>query len=257
MKKKLWRLLKGLCIAVIAVSILIFGIYSLAWFAVTQQISAYINHIVQHKELIVTGDIPHFTSYPSVPEASFSGTIEHKSGLQISSPELNYRGFPTLGQVQTLEALKGLKISANFLERDLNFDYAFLQLRLPNRLPASNKKQDVQEWQKLNSPIKIYQIILKTGNIYARGDGTVFLDEDLQISADINARVVGLDIFLDELEKTQGSKSIALARNFYNMMSAVDEKTGEKYFETTLKIQKQGIFFGPMRISGLPKLVWE
>lgn len=257
MKKKLWRLLKGLCIAVIAISILIFGIYSLAWFAVTKQISAYINHIVQQKEVTVTGDIPHFIGYPSVPEAHFSGIIEHKSGMKVITSELNYRGFPTLGQVQTLESLKGLKISANFLEQDLNFDYAFLQLRLPYRLPASNKKEDVQAWQTLNSPIKIHQIILKSGNIYARGDGTIFLDEDLQISADINARVVGLDIFLDELEKTQGSKSIALARNFYNMMSAIDEKTGEKYFETTLKIQKQGIFFGPMRVSGLPKLVWE
>ena len=257
MKNKMWKILKVVLITASLVSIGIFTIYSFAWFALTKQIEAHINRTMQQKIVTVTGNPPQFTGYPSVPHAHFSGTIEHKSGLQIITPEINYTGFPTVGQLHTFDAPKGLKITANFLERDLNFDYAFLQFRIPHALPASERKDDMQAWQKLNAPITINQIILKSGNIYARGDGIISLDEDLQIAADINARVIGMDVLFDELEKEQGAKSIALARNFFNMMSQIDEKTGEKYFETTLKIQKQGMYFGPMRISGLPKLIWK
>jgi hypothetical protein len=257
MNKKLLRIIKGLCIAAVVISAVVFIIYSFGWFAVTKQIEAHINSINKQKLITITGELPRFGGYPLVPKANFSGTISHESSLVIGTPNILYSGFPTVGQIQTLEAPNGLKISADFLERNLNFDYAYLQLRIPNSLPMSGEIEDIRHWQRSNSQFIINQIVLKSGQIYARGDGTLSLDENLQLAANINARVVGMDIMFDEMAKEQGEKSVILARNFFNMMSKIDEKTGEKYFETTLKIEKQGVYFGPMRISGLPKLIWK
>jgi len=257
MKKIIWKLSKGLCLGILIVFTIVLIIYTFGWFALTKQIEAHINSINRQEIVIITGNLPRFSGYPSVPKASFAGSIAHKSGLLIETPNILYTGFPTVGQVQTLEGPEGLKISAKFLDRDLNFDYAYLQMRLPRHLPISGRVEDIKSWQKSNDPFIIRQIVLKTGEIYARGDGTLSLDDDLQLAAEINARVVGIDILFDEMAKEQGEKSIIMARNFFNMLSKIDEKTGEKYFETTLKIQKQGVYFGPMRISGLPKLIWE
>lgn len=257
MNKKIGQGLKFLGVGVAMFFIILFVVYSFGWFAVTKQVEAYINKINQQKIITITGDLPHFIGYPSVPTTNFSGTLTHKSGLLIDVPTMLYRGFPATGQIQTLEAPEGLKISADFLERNLNFDYAYLQMRLPKFFPVSEQIEDIRSWQKSNDPITITQIVLKSGQIYARGDGTLSLDENLQLIANIDVRVVGMDILFDEMAKEQGEKSIIIARNFFNMMSKIDEKTGEKYFETTLKIEKQGVYFGPMRISGLPKLVWK
>lgn len=251
------KFMKGLAITITAFLLVVFSIYSLAWYSFTKRAEAYLNTMWQDKaNFTMTGELPRFTGYPLVPTATFSGTLEHISSLKITTPQLTFTGFPAPRQVQTLDAPKGIKISSEFLERDLNFDYAYMQFRAP-RIPSSTSREDVEGWQKAGHQLVIDQIMFSAGNIYARGSGTMGLDENLQLTADITARIIGMETVFDTLAEEKGEKSIAIARNFFNMMSQIDEKTGEKYFETTLKIQNRGIYFGPMRISGLPELKWK
>lgn len=257
MKSKLLKFFKAILFTLLAAMVIIFSIYSVAWYTFTKRAEIYLEQAWQDKTLTITGEQPHFTGYPFVPTAIFQGNIKHVAGLTIEAPELIFTGFPVPTQIQNFEAAKGLKIQGDLLERDLNFDYAFLQFRLPGNLPATDRKDDIAAWQKSDSPIEVHQIVLKAGKIYARGTGTISLDDDLQLKADIAARVVGMDALLDELAIEKGEKTIGMARSFLNMMSKIDEKTGEKYFETSLKIQKRGIYFGPMMISKLPELKWK
>lgn len=257
MNVKLKKFAKGLFLLLSLSILVVFAIYSMAWYTFTKRAEIYLNTVWQDKaNFTIIGEQPRFSGYPLVPTTEFSGTFEHISSLKIVTPQLILAGFPAPRQIQTLEAPKGIQISSNYLERDLNFDYAYLQFTVP-RTPSSDKREDVAAWQKAGHQFDIQQIILKAGNIYARGTGAIRLDENLQLNAEITARVVGMDILFDELAAEKGERTISIARNFFNMMSQVDEKTGEKYFETTLKIQNRGLYFGPMRISGLPELKWR
>lgn len=262
MNAKLKKFLHGIVLTCSVIILVIFGIYSAAWYVFTKRAEIYIDMVWENKaDFTITGEKPHISGYPYVPYATFTGTIEHQSDVhqsdvRVVTPQLIFSGFPAPKQTLILDAPKGIQISSNYLERDLNFDYAYLQF-VPPKLPASDMFEDVQAWQKSGQTFTVQQIILKSGNIYARGEGTFSLDENLQLSANINARIVGMDILFDDLAKEKGEKTISVARNFFEMMSKVDEKTGEKYFETTLKIQNRGIFLGPMRVSGLPELKWK
>jgi hypothetical protein len=257
MNPRVKKFLKGLALTISAFILVVFGIYSIAWYTFTKRAEVYINAIWQDKaNFTITGDQPRLSGYPFVPTAKFAGTFDYLSAFKFTTPELFFSGFPAPQQTQTLDAPNGLQISSTYLERDLNFDYAYLQFKAP-ALPQSDRREDITAWQKSGRTFTIQQIILKSGKIYAHGDGTFSLDENLQLSANINARIVGMDVLFDDLAAEKGEKTIAIARNFFNMMSQVDEKTGEKYFETTLKIQNRGIYFGPMRISGLPEIKWR
>lgn len=257
MKKKLFKFVKGLVLSILLIATIIFTIYSFAWFSFTKRAEAYLNVIWQDKTFNVSGTSPRFTGYPLVPTTQFSGTIEHQSGLKITTPHLIYEGFFAPRQLQMIDAPQGLKISSPFLEKSLDFDIASLYIRLPKYMPTNHKKEDIQIWQKTDDSFIIEKLVLKSGSIDILGMGTLSLDDHLQIKADINARVIGMDLLLDEMAKEQGEKTVAIARSFLKMMTKADEKTGQRYFETTLKIQNRGIYFGPMRISGLPEIKWE
>lgn len=257
MKKKIIRIFKGLTLA--AALLLVIGVllYTMAWFAVTKRAEAYLIASSKDPSLTITGDIPSFSGYPLPPEAKYSGTIEHASGLKIEIPQLNYSGFPVPNQLQYFEAPNGFNISAPFLDRLLNIEFAALQVRVPRTLPNTMKSADIEAWQKSDDPFLINKLVLNSGYISAIGSGTLTLDENLQIKANIQARVVGMDRLLDDIEKEQGKKNVTIARNFLNMLSKTDDATGQKYFETTLKIQNRGIYFGPMRLTGLPEIKWS
>lgn len=257
MNPKFKKFLNGLVLACSVIILVMFAIYSMAWYTFTKRAEMYLDMVWQDKaNFTITGERPNITGYPYVPKATFSGTIEHQSDFKVVTPEITFAGFPAPQQTQVLEAPKGIQISSTFLDRDLNFDYAYLQF-VPPQLPASNKYDDIQAWQKSERIFNIHQIVLKAGKIYARGEGTLSLDANLQLSANINARVVGMDILFDDMAKQQGEKTIAVARSFFNMMSQTDPTTGEKFFETTLKIQDRGIYFGPMLVSRLPEIRWR
>ena len=255
---KFKKFITGLLLTCSAFILVVFTIYSMAWYTFTKRAEIYLDALWSDKaDFTISGERPRLRGYPFVPTSTFSGEVEHlASGTKIVTPQLIFSGFPAPQQTLTLNAPQGIRIASNFLERELNFDYAYLQFKSPT-LPSSNAYEDISAWQKKGRTFIIEQIILKSGKIYARGEGTLSLDDNLQLSGNITARVVGMDVLFDDLAAEKGERTIAIARNFFNMMSQVDEKTGEKYFETSLKIQNRGLYFGPMRISGLPEIKWK
>lgn len=257
MNKKLKGFLKAIILTLVSIIAIMFAIYTMAWFALTKKAEVILATLWTDKNFEITGKPPIFSGYPMPPKTHFSGSLTHVSGLKIESDSLDYYGFPVAHQIQFFDAPHGINITAPFLDRPLTFDYASIQIRLPYHFPKDLTRDSLLAWQKSNDPFYIPNIVLGAQTISAIGSGVVSLDENLQITADIQARVIGMDSLLDDLEKEQGQKTIAMARRFLDMMAKTDEKTGQKYFETTLKIQNRAIYFGPMRISSLPEIIWD
>jgi hypothetical protein len=257
MKNKFFKLVKGFCLVILLAVTIVFAIYTAAWFAFTKRAEAYMNLVWANKEFTITGERPSFTGFPLPPEARFSGSFAQKKGFTLITPDLYYSGFPVIGQLQYIEPVQGLKISSIYLDQDIQLDYAAMQIRIPLSFPSDMKRESVSAWQETNAPFTIPKIVLKAGEISAIGSGTVSLDENLQIKADIDARVIGMEKLLDDMEEKNGKRNIAIARNMLNMLIKTDELTGQTYFETTIKIQNRGLYFGPLRITGLPEIKWE
>lgn len=257
MNKKLARFLKGILFTLTAALILVFAIYSMAWFALTKRAEVIVATLWTDKDFTMTGQPPAFHGYPLPPETHFSGSMTHLSGLSIQIPDLYYFGYPAPHQIQFFEAKNGLSFTAPFLNTPLTLDYLAIQIRPPYRFPTTHRYDDVKAWQENNTPIVIPFLSLKAGTLSATGSGTVGLDAHLQITADMTARVMGMEDFLDTLATEHGEKTIAMARNFLTMLSKTDPTTGSRFFETTFKIQNRGIFLGPMRIAELPEMTWD
>lgn len=257
-KPLILRLLKIILGLTAGIVLLVLSIYSLSWYALTARANAYIEYAWKDKSYTISGEAPKLKGYPKPPEAEFIGSIQdNKSGIKLETPLLYYSGFPMTGQVQYFETPAGLKLSAPFLEQTLNIKFAALQVQVPFKFPSSNRKTDIENWQKSGTPFYIRKIVLKTDKVSAIGSGTIQLDENLQIKADIAAHITGMEALFDDMAKQYGEKSMAIARNLLNIMSKVDPTTGEKYFETTLRIQNRGAYFGPMRIATLPEIKWD
>jgi hypothetical protein len=256
-KRPLFKILQGVGIALSLIIVLFFCIYSIAWFTITKKIELAVGSLWSNPTFEMTGTKPGYTGYPMIPSTSFSGILKHDSGLMFKTDLMTLNGFPAPNQIQMLETKTGFTIAANFLERELKAEYAYLQFRTPKYFPANTEKQNMLNWQKATEPIEVQKIIIKAGHLAADGSGTIGFDENLQLTANIEARVTGIEAMFTELEKEQGEKTIAVARSFYNMLSKTNEVTGEKYFDTTLKIQNNALFFGPMRLTSLPKIDWE
>jgi hypothetical protein len=256
MTRNPFRILKGIGLLIAIIFSGIFTIYTLAWYAFTMKAQAHIDALIRTESLVITGTQTGFTGYPYPPEVHFSGTITHRSGLKIDTADLYYSGFPAPHQAQFLEASHGIKISSPYLERDLDFDSASIQIRPPYHLPYRGDQESVTKWKNSADPIIIDQLALTSGTLTILGAGTITLDDNLQLKADIAVHVSGADDLLNTLEETHGKKNIAMARSFLNMLSKIDPQTGQSYFETTIKIQNKALYFGPMRISTLPEIQW-
>lgn len=256
MKHKLLHILKGFGIISAILLLVAFLIYTAAWFAMTKRTQTYINAVWNHADFKIEGTKPQLTGYPLEPTAHFAGVFEHKSGFKLTTPQLNYAGFSAPHQLQYLEAPEGIFITAPFLDQNIKIDYAMIKIRVPRHFPSSLRKDDITAWQESDDPFVIPHLVLNTGKISATGSGTMTLDKNLQLNGEIDARIMGMDALLDEIASGQGQKTITMAKGFLNMMTEVDPTTGDKYFQTKIRIQNNSIFVGPLRITGLPQLTW-
>lgn len=242
-------------------AVLIFAIYSMAWFAFVKQAQRMIDYAwsnMTETGYTISGEKPEFRGYPFPPHLEFSGKITNQYGLSIDIPEMEYVGFPASTQVQFFDFPKGFKLVAPFLSRPLVIDGLSAQIRIPAQLPLSARPDDLREWPKQENPFRIERLVARSGMIIVDGDGTIGLSETLQLDGMLNTRVQGMNLLFDQMamEGNFPKKDMDAAKGFLEMLSKNDPDTGQKYFETTLRIQDRGAFFGPLRIATIPELKW-
>lgn len=239
-------------------------LYSWAWFhyvgVAQKQIESFWKISAPEYSLTLTGETPQIGGYPMVPSMEYSGKIMHSSGFSMDVPALSYSGFPAPAQLQVFKAPSGMTLVAPMLGRTMVFKDIALDVVMPRSFPKSSSKEDMAMWQQRNEPVIIQALDLTTSsNMHLTGSGMIGLDAKLQLAGMLNARIVGMDALLDELDtkgNTHQTKDSGIARQFLKMLSATDPVTGETYFEITLRIQDGSFYFGPLRFARIPPFDW-
>ena len=262
MKRFLFRLMVVISALIMGCFMIGSAIYTFAWFGFVgkaqEQIDKFWSEAPKEQSIILEGEAPKIKGYPLTPRMAYTGKIRHESGFGLDFPELIYRGFPAPLQLQTISAPRGFTANVPMAGRILKFDSAILEFVPPRRWPKSNNWDDMKAWQKDSDPVIIQNLEFTMGKVNIKGDGVMGLDEALQLHGFANVRVVGMDELLNDLVATNAvqEKDIKIARQFLKMLSQVDEATGQEYFETTLRVQANSFYFGPLRFGVVPDLVW-
>jgi len=251
------RLLKALGIMFLLAVGLFILLYTSAWFAITKRADAYIALIWASPDFTFSSSPPTLSGFPLAPEFDYSGIIQDRNGFRLELPNLYYSGFPLNGQQQYLEAKNGLTLSAPFLENIIHIDYAAMQFRVPYHVPARFHAEDLEKWRDRNEPLQITKFVIQYKKASILGMGNLTLDDNLQIKGDFAIRLLGGEDILNEMGNKMSSQNLAMIQSFYNALSQYDEETKTRYFETTLRVQNNGVYFGPLRIATLPRISWE
>lgn len=254
--------IKKISIAAGIILVAVFAVYTIFWFIVSAQINKQIDTIwvsMSAGGAKIVGEKPSVSGYPFPPTVIFSGQITEENGTLWTFPELSYRGFPVAGFSMGLDAPKGFSLQGALFPRPVNIDEGYIYLTLPRDLPGNMNVRNLTVWQQSGSHIPINALLFKSGNLLIRGNGFFALDDKLQLAGEVDARIDGMDELLQELSARGILKggSISMAQSFLTALSQQDPQTGSNYFVTQIKIQKRGVFFGPLRIGYMPEIVWN
>ena len=236
--------------------------YTAMWFLVSRnvdrQVAAFWQSLPYQTEFHITGEQPTVTGFPAPPQISFSGVVELKSGLVIKSDEFRIIGFPLSGLTLYVDFPKGLDIFHPRSKQGVHIDNAAANISLPMHPPLAGTYESAKAWQKLDDPLIINGYEIKMGEVNFQGNGLIALDEQLQPDVRIQSRIQGMDELFTRLSENGvvKKKDMDIARSFLGMVSTVDPKTGQKYFETGFYIQHRSVFIGPMRLYEIPEIIW-
>jgi hypothetical protein len=255
-------IIKKIGIFCFVIAALVFAAYSAFWVVVARQLDAQFDTIwVSMGAAGAQTDAtkPTAYGYPFPPTITFTGAITEENGTRWTFPELTYRGFPIPGFRMALDAPQGFGIQGPLFPQPVTVDAGYISIALPTDLPRNMDVKNLTAWQQAGGSIPIEALYFKSGELRIEGAGHVTLDEQLQLAGQVDARVVGMGMLLQDLSAREILKggSVVMAQNFLNALSQEDPVTGERFFVAQIKIQKQGVFFGPLRIGYVPEIMWE
>lgn len=253
---------KKLGIGLLSIALLIFAAYSAFWFVVAKQIDEQIATIwVSMGAAGAKTDAvkPKAHGYPFPPIVTFKGDITEENGTLWTFPELTYRGFPLPGFKMALDAPQGFGIQGALFPQPVSVDEGYISITLPTNLPGNMTVENLTAWQQAGGQIPIDALYFRSGELKIQGLGYLNLDEQLQLAGQVDARIVGMGMLLQDLTSRGilNGGSAVMAQNFLNVLSQEDPVTKERFFVTQIKIQKRGVFFGPLRIGYMPEINWE
>lgn len=256
------KLLSTFLFSLSGIIVLLFFLYSLMWYLVAKQTQKQIDALWENAAgsgVQISGEKPIVGGYPSPPTIHFEGKILDSQGIEWTIPSFELLGFFVPGQVLYAELPKGATISGEDLpEKKINITAAALRVRLPEDLPMSLREAPIKEWQQNSGSIAIEWISVVAPPLSFDGNGTIGLDEKLQISADIPLQIKGVDVLIANLteRKIITGKEALMVQGLAQVLNEKDPETGEPIMNANLSIQKRGVFIGPMRIATLPHIIW-
>ena len=237
-----------------------------AYFVFWKQLETHINQQIdtlwadaQASGVVITGEKPQMSGFPGLPTIKFQGTITDATGLMMMCPEITYTGFPVPGSRMKLDLPAGMTITGYGLPEPVTITEAHVYIMLPYNLPLGVEAKHMQAWQASGGAIPIESLHLKTDILTVDGQGTIGLDEKLQLAGTITTKIIGMDALLADLaeRKVIQGKSAVMAQSMIQMLIQNDPVTGEPFFQTALRIQNRGVFLGPLRVASLPELLWN
>ena len=196
---------------------------------------------------------------PMVIEGSFSATrLWQDQPQKIIVPEFTLRGFPIQILDATLTLPKGLFVEGT-LDREIwALDQLEIKGPLPLDFPQVVDQAAMTAWRDAGGHLTLNHFSFAKGDLKAEGAGTLTLDQALQPSGLINARISGHIEYLNFLvEKGMVDKKDAmLASTILRGLSSPDEDTGVNHMDIGIRLQNQSLYAGPLAVAQLPALRW-
>jgi hypothetical protein len=240
--------------------VLIFAcLYTTAWFYAAGLIRLQLQNLytdAARAGVTIDGAFPSISGFPGPHRVTFSGKIAAQ-GQTLDLPRLEIRGLFLPGRRIVIDLPQGAALEAGNPAL-LSISSLTIKATIPVTIPASLQADDLLTWQRAGGQIVIDRVILKKDSLALNGTGTLSLDDNLQPTGALTAKITGAMDFLDELkqQKLMRGRDVSLAQIVLIGLSQTDKKTGEHYMQTMLSLKNQTLYVGPLSLLTLPALAW-
>lgn len=245
---------KNLSIAVALIFLCYAVLYTGWWFTVAGILKS---QMKSNPDILVTR-VSGFPG-PMVIEGSAATTrLWQNEPQKITVPTFTLRGFPVQFLDATLTIPQGVKVEGS-IDPDLwSLDQLTLKGPIPLDFPQTLDEPTMTAWRDNGGHITVNHFSFVKGELKGEGAGTLKLDDKLQPSGLINARISGHIEYLNLLVQKGlvDRKDAMLASTILGGLSSPDEDTGVNHMDIGISLQNQTLYAGPLAVAQLPALYW-
>jgi hypothetical protein len=138
-------------------------------------------------------------------------------------------------------------------------DKIHLVTQLMGGLPDAPPREALTAWRDGGGILQLRDGEMDWGPLTAAGDGTIALDQDMQLLAAGTLRVAGLPETLDLLSNAGlvPSGQATMAKIMFGAVAQTPEGGGKPQVKLPLTIQNNYIFMGPIKLAPLKPIDWS
>lgn len=245
---------KNVAVSVLLLTLVIAVLYSGWWFT----LAGIIQSQVKDNPDIHISKVSGFPG-PMIVEGSIAAArVWNGEPQKIIVPTFTLRGFPIQILDATLTMPQGIFVEGT-VDRDIwSIDQLEVTGPLPLDFPRKTDQVAMAAWRDNGGHVTINHFSFIKGTLKGEGAGTLNLDQALQPSGLINARITGHLEYLNFLVQKGlvEQKDAMLASTILGGLSSPDDETGVHHMDIGISLQNQTLYVGPLAVAQLPALYW-
>lgn len=177
---------------------------------------------------------------------------------KIIVPTFTLRGFPLAFMDATLTLPQGIYIEGSVDREIFSLDSVEVTGPLPLDIPETLDETSVRAWHEAGGHLTVNHFKFTKGTLNGEGAGTIRLDDNLQPTGMVNARLNGHIEYLNFLVRKGlvQSRDAMLMSTILTGLSSPDEETGEHSMDIGISLQNQTLYAGPLAVARLPLVYW-
>ena len=250
---------KPLLWGVLVTSILVITVYTGLWLWMAGYVRAQFDKYLEEareKNITITTRSINVRGYPFTHEVRFSGRVA-MDGVVAEIPALHVRSLFIPGKPIRIEIPQGLSIVEPADSAIWSLDRLLIESVIPASLPGALTHEDMTAWKQAGGELVLNNFELRKKELQIIGNGTLGLDDTLQPTGLVNARVTGHLAFLMWLQQNGyvDTRQGILATTILRGLSKTDDENNN-YMDVALTLQNRTLFVGPLRVTEVPAIVW-
>lgn len=177
---------------------------------------------------------------------------------KIIVPVFQLRSFPVALMDATLSLPQGIYIEGSVDREVFSLDNLEVTGPLPLDIPPKLDEASVTAWRDAGGHLTINHFKFAKGTLQGEGAGTIKLDDKLQPTGMVNARLSGHIEYLNFLvsKGVVPPRDAMLISTILGGLSNPDEETGTNTMDIGINLQNQTLYAGPLAVARLPLVYW-
>jgi hypothetical protein len=251
------RFVTKISIIVIVAFLLYAGAWIFAAFALKAKTEWVVDHAAQTGITLSLHDM-RLSGFPHRPSLHLNGTASFSNGISMTTPDFTVRGFPFIGLKLELSLPQGAHITTPLWPQLITINNARIVTEVPPFAFETVTKDTLRLWQQTGHSIPIHDVVLQSNLFTAAGKGFIGLDHDLQPQGQVMLNILGLGTFIEQMVTAQkiDARQAIMAQSLLQLVSHKDPSTGEEIVATSLRIQKNAAYLGPLRFYTFAPIEW-